>query len=560
MRGWALDLGTTNSAIARWDEATGQPQLVELPDICRDPEREDPLEAPRMVPSAVHLLERPGLLDRLGSWPPLARRVFLGRRALIGRPALERNRETVHPAYVPTFKAALASESTRPLARVGRRAVSARAAARAFLRELLVSVKHASGERIRDLVVTSPVSAFETYRAEVQGVLHGLGVRRVRFVDEPVAAALGYGLSLSHERTVLVVDIGGGTMHVVLVALSPRGAMGGEARVLAKQGRPLGGNAVDGWVLEEACRQAGYPPLSAQGDENARFWRRLMLAEACRVKEAVHFDETAVFRITPPGFGRGLASRRRGPVLPEFTRAQLGELLERNGFYRGLDSCLAAMFEDGKARLEDVDDVLLVGGSTLLPGVFARLEQRFERRRMRAWQPFEAVVYGGACFAADRIGTLDFIVHDYAFVTHDAKTGEAQHTVVVPKGTRFPTAPDFWKRQLVPTCSLGEPESIFRLVICEVARGEGTERRFVFDASGDLHKVGGTSGQDQVIVPLNASSPTLGYLEPPHEPRDRRPRLEISFGVNAERWLVATVLDLLTRKELMSEEPVVRLI
>jgi len=560
MTGWALDLGTTNSAIARWDESTGQPQLVELTQVCRDPERDDPLEAPRMVPSAVHLLDGSGLLDRLGGWPPVARRVFLGRRALIGRPALQRNRDVVHPAFVPTFKAALSSESTRPLARVGRHAVTAREVARAFLREMLVAVKHATGQRVRDLVVTSPVSAFETYRAEVQGILQGLGVRRVRFVDEPVAAALGYGLSLSHERTVVVVDIGGGTMHVVLVALSPQGAMGGEARVLAKQGRPLGGNAVDGWVLEEACRQAGYPPLDAEGDEDARFWRRLMLAEACRVKEAVYFDETAVFRVTPPGFGRSASAARPGSSLQSFTRDQLGRLLDTNGFYRGLETCLAAMFEDGKARVEDVDDVLLVGGSTLLPGVFARLEQRFERRRMRAWQPFEAVVYGGACFAADRVGTLDFIVHDYAFVTHDAKSGEAQHTVIVPRGTRFPTAPDFWKRQLVPTCSLGEPESIFRLVICEVARGEGTERRFVFDASGDLHKVGGTSGKDEVVVPLNASSPTLGYLEPPHDPKDRRPRLEIAFGVNAERWLVATVQDLLTRKELMHAEPVVRLV
>ncbi len=560
MTGWALDLGTTNSGIARWDEAVGQPQLVELPEVCRRPERDDPLEAPRMVPSAVHLLEKPGVLDRLGSWPPLARRVFLGRRALIGRPALERNRDVVHAAFVPTFKAALSSESTRPLARLGRRAVTARAVARAFLRELLVAVKRSTGERIRDLVVTSPVSAFETYRAEVQDLLRGLGVGRVRFVDEPVAAALGYGLSLSHERTVLVVDIGGGTMHVVLVALSPRGAMCGEARVLAKQSRPFGGNAVDGWVLEEACRQAGYPAPDALGDDETRFWRRLMLAEACRVKEAVHFDETAAFRVMPPGFGQASGKPGLGTSLQTFTRSQLAELLERNGFFHGLEACLAAIFEDGKADVEDVDDVLLVGGSTLLPGVFPRLEQRFERRRIRAWQPFEAVAYGGACFAADRIGTHDFIVHDYAFVTHDGKTGEAQHTVIVPRGTRFPTPPDLWRRQLVPTCSLGEPESIFRLVICEVARGDGTERRFVFDASGDLHKVGGTDGKEQVIVPLNASSPTLGYLEPPHDPKDRRPRLEISFGVNAERWLVATVVDLLTRKELMSREPVVRLI
>ena len=69
--------------------------------------------------------------------------------------------------------------------------------------------------------------------------------------------------------------------------------------------------------------------------------------------------------------------------------------------------------------------MLLVGGSTLLPGVFPLLEERFERRRLRAWQPFEAVAYGGACFAADRVGALDFIVHDYAFVTHDAEDRRA---------------------------------------------------------------------------------------------------------------------------------------
>ena len=560
MRGWALDLGTTNSGLARWDETAGQPLLVELPAVSRRPEGDDPLEAPRMVPSSVHFLEKPGLLDRLGGWPPLARRVFLGRRALIGRPALERNRDVAHPAFVPAFKAALASEALRPLARVGRHKATAREAARAFLREILAEVKRTTGHRIRDLVVTSPVSAFETYRAEVKGLLEDLGVRRVRFVDEPVAAALGYGLSLSHERDVLVVDIGGGTMHVVLVRLSPRGAIGGMARVLAKQSRPLGGHAVDGWVLEEACRQAGYPPPDAAGEESARFWRRLMLAEACRVKEAVHFDETAVFRVLPPGFTRRGPERGPGSSLVTLTRDRLLELLEENGFFRGLDASLAAIFEDGKAGIGDVDDVLLVGGSTLLPGVFARLEKAFERRRLRAWQPFEAVAFGGATFAADRIGTRDFIVHDYAFVTHDARTSEPQYTVVVPRGTRFPTPPDLWRRQLVPTCSLGEPESIFRLLICEVARGDGDERRFVWDAAGDLHKVGGAAGADEVVVPLNASSPTLGYLDPPHHPKDRRPRLEIAFGVNAERWLIATVHDLLTRKELMREEPVVRLV
>jgi molecular chaperone DnaK (HSP70) len=556
MAGWALDLGTTNSGIALWDDALGKPRLIELPAVCRKLEAKDPLEAPRLVPSAVHFLEQPGLLDRLGSWPPLARRFFLGQRALIGRPALERNDGVVHPSFIPTFKPGLSGEALRPLARVGRESLTARDAVHAYLRELLREVKRSTGQRVRDLVVTSPVTAFETYRAEVQQALRQLGVRRVRFIDEPVAAALGYGISLSQERTILVVDVGGGTMHVVLVRLAPQGAVSGQATVLAKRGRPLGGNAVDGWVLQDVCRQLGHD-LTAEDDEVTRLWRRLMLAEACRVKEAVFFEDNAAFLMSPGGMAFRAPSR---PGYATLTRDRLREILDAYGFYRSLSASLEEVLEQGGVAADGVDDVLLVGGSTLLPGFFSWFEERFERRRVRAWQPFEAVAYGAACFAGDRMDALDFIVHDYAFVTHDPKTGEPQHTVIVPKGTRFPTQPELWKRQLVPTCALGEPESLFKLLICEVARSDGDERRFVWDAAGDVHKVGGAAGDAQVVVPLNAASPTLGYLDPPHSPRDRRPRLEIAFGVSAERWLMATVRDLLTQRDLMRDEPVVRLV
>ena len=558
MGGWALDLGTTNTGMARWDDDLGQPRLVELPAICRNPSDQEPLEAPRLVPSAVDLVDHPTLRDRIGRWPPLERLAFVGRRALIGRPALDRNYGVAHPSFVPTFKPALATEALRALARVGRDPVTAREAAHAFLRELLAEVKRTTGQRPRDIVVTSPVTAFETYRAELQAILRRLGARRVRFVDEPVAAALGYGLSLTEDRTVLVVDIGGGTMHVVLVRLSPEGTLGGQATVLAKRGREMGGNAVDGWVLSDLCREAGHPLEAAAEGEAQRLWRRLMLAEACRVKEAVFFDESAEFLFTPPGAAR--VRGRPGNEFLLFNRARLAHVLEQNGFLRGLTASIDEVFEQARVAPSAIDDVLLVGGSTLLPGVFPLLEERFERRRIRAWQPFEAVAYGAACFAADRMAARDFIVHDYAFVTHDPATGAAQHTVVVPRGTRFPTRAAFWRRQLVPTCSLGVEETTFKLLICEVSRSDAHDRRFVWDASGDLHKLGGATGEDQVVVPLNEAAPTLGYLDPPHSPRDRRPRLEIAFAVNAERWLVATVRDLLAGKELMHEEPVVRLV
>jgi hypothetical protein len=206
----------------------------------------------------------------------------------------------------------------------------------------------------------------------------------------------------------------------------------------------------------------------------------------------------------------------------------------------------------------------MVGGSTLLPRVYPLFEERFGRNKIRAWQPFEAVAYGASVFSAERFGQSDYIVHDYAFVTHERKTNAPQYNVVVPRGTRFPTAREFWKRQVTPTCSLGEPETMFKLLICEIGMngGGGGERRFLWDASGGLHVLGGDKpgDNDKVIVPLNETNPTLGYLDPPHPPSDARPRLEIAFGVNDDRWLCATVRDLLARRVLLQDTPVVRLV
>jgi hypothetical protein len=70
MNAWAVDLGTTNTAVATWDEAAGQPRLVELPAICRQPAGSDPRGAFR--PSAVEMLATSDCRPP-GAWPPLAR-------------------------------------------------------------------------------------------------------------------------------------------------------------------------------------------------------------------------------------------------------------------------------------------------------------------------------------------------------------------------------------------------------------------------------------------------------------------------------------------------------
>lgn len=572
MTGWAIDFGTSNSGVARWDENAAKPVIIELDEIARAPTNDDPLAAPRMVPSAVWIPAERSFADRLGAMALLQRNLFIGQQGVIGRPALEKNEARALPGFAPLFKPYLAHAPLRTLARAGDRAYSAREIGRIFARELLASVHRATGERVRDVVLTAPVEAYEAYRAELVALCRSVGIRRVRFLDEPVAAALGYGLALADPRVVLVMDFGGGTLHFALIRMTARQMAAGESEVIAKVGRPIGGTLIDRWILEDFCREQGFELNEAGADDDLRFWFRMMMREACRVKESVFVRDEEPFYIVPPEDYRSFERRIAGDAPPAvFSRDKLVSILDANNLYATIGECLDEVDAQARARgveQDAIDDVLLVGGSTLLPGIYPRLEERFGRARVRAYQPFEAVVQGAAVFASGATAPSDFIVHDYAFLTHDAETHEARHTVIVSRGTRFPTAPDHWKRNVVPTCSRGEPETTFKLVILELGAPKGSDRLFAWDLEGRLHVTGGKASDERgektpdgrLVIALNEANPTLGRLDPPHQPQDRLARLEIAFGVNAERWLIATVTDLRTRKKLLDAQPVVRLL
>jgi len=552
---WAIDLGTTNTVLARWDAGEERPRIVRLKDICRDPDGQDPLAAPGVVPSATHMVHETDVWTTLGRWGFFARRVFWGRHALIGRPALDKNVSRIHPAFAASFKGHLQHQALKPIARVGKKSYTARDVARAFLRELLAEVQRDTGERITTITVTAPVDAYEGYRAEVRQLFKNHGVKVTRFVDEPVAAAAGYGLSVRGKRTVLVVDFGGGTLDLALIEIDARSVESGTGTVVAKAGRPIGGNLVDRWILEFVCDK-----LDTRVPDDP-FWKRLLLDEARWVKEQVFLKDAEPFQLRPPG-DQSVAAARMGRGVEELTvtRADLTALLERKGLYGLMKECtdevLARAEREGHTGLPD--DVLMVGGSTLLPGVFPHFEERFGRDRVRAWHPFQAVVHGACTLSARGFAPSDYIVHDYAIVVYDQASGERQTTPIVPAGTRFPTKPDLWRRHLVPTCSLGEPERIFKLVICEIGKAPEGERSFGWDDAGQLQRLDDDSGE--LVVPLNEANPALGFLDPPHPPGDRNPRLDVMMGVDEDRWLVATVVDLKTNKKLMDGEPVVRLL
>lgn len=564
---WSIDIGTTNSLVARWDDEAAQPEMIGLPTICRrQAESSAQLHVPSLVPSCVLFPTRPRRRDRIGSHPFLLKRFFLGTMALIGQQAIDHWVSRSATGYVPVFKPYLGRESYRVLAQAGRRSYTTRQAALAFMRELLAAVTASTGERPRDIVFTTPVDSYEPYRAELKSISAQLGVSRFRTLDEPVAAAFGYGVGQGERSNVLAVNFGAGTFDVALIEMDCESITSGSCRVIAKDGIPLGGNLVDSWLVEEFCKQLGYDlragALNGASEAQVEWWHQALLREACRVKESLYSKFEERFLLIPPEEMIGLAALPDGKAEVDFSRAGLIELLARNGLYRAIDSSFDRVIDAASSAgvtADKIDDVIMVGGSTLLPDVYARVAGRFGRDRLRAWQPFEAVAFGGCVYAAGRIERSDVVLHDYAFVTYDRKTHEPEYQIIVPRGTQIPTPQAVWKRQLTPTCPLGEPESIFKLVICEIGRARTDHREFVWDKEGRLHTLTAGDAAKSIVVPLNETNPSLGYLDPPHHPRDRAARLEISFGVNMERWLTATVYDLRARRMLMDEEPVVRL-
>src|SRR5712691_8719782 len=202
---WAIDLGTTNTVVAVTEE--GSARVAHLPGLAR----EIPTEQSPLIPSAVHVQET------VHRWLFLRRRV---QQRCIGQPALNRNFDGRSPAFAQSFKRYLGSQSHRPALRLKTKALSVREVTGLFLQELLAAAARQFRARITDLTIPSPVGFYEPYRAELASLARQLGIRRFRSLDEPVAAALGYGVSVARDETLLVVDFGGGTLDLAAVHLS----------------------------------------------------------------------------------------------------------------------------------------------------------------------------------------------------------------------------------------------------------------------------------------------------------------------------------------------------
>jgi molecular chaperone DnaK (HSP70) len=515
----AIDFGTTNSVMAVV-EAEGV-RILHLPGLAR----EQPTGQSPLVPSAVHIGET---LRRWLWFRWHETQVSVGQQALNQNYA---NQAILSRAFTQSFKPLLSHQPHRPVLRAGAREITAQEAAFLLLRGLLAAVRAQQRLRVTDLTIAVPVGYFETYRAELHAIARRLKVRHFRTLDEPVAAALGYGVSIGREKTLLVVDFGGGTLDLAAVRLGPDAAGTGAAPVLAKHMVSLGGDDVDGWLLEHFRLDLDDLPE----------WQYDLHWEVMRVKEEASREGSAEFQ------WRGIRRSLR--------RDELAALLAERGLYCQLREALMdirqQLTEEGDAS--DPEEVLLVGGSTLLPGVAAVVDEMFPHAVVRH-DPgfvFTAVASGAARFAGG-LPVDDFVYHDYALAVQNPQTQAVEYELLLPRRTRYPTTPGFVVRYYADYAGMRE----LGLHICEVGRLGQTPVPWRPGLNGANYWSPQTEAERACLVELNPLDPPL-----PLRPAGRgtSPRLRVTFSVNADRWLCITAEDLVRKETLRSDEPVVRL-
>jgi molecular chaperone HscA len=287
-----------------------------------------------------------------------------------------------------------------------------------ILKELRARAEHALKTPVNKAVITVPAYFNDSQRQATRDAGRLAGLEVLRIVNEPTAAALAYGIGLSpdEEKTVAVYDLGGGTFDISILRIQQ-----GIFEVISTNGDTfLGGDDMDRAIYEY---WAGEYQLSTLLFQNVEAQQQLrLLAEQAKRHLSSHDD----FSID---FG--------GTVLP-LTQAKLNELVQPL-VDRTLAACRQAM-TDAKLTPQDLDAVLLVGGSTRVPLVYDSVSAFFQQPANSSLNPDEVVALGAAIQADILAGNRrDVLLLDVTPLTLGIETLGGLMDPIIPRNSKIPT-------------------------------------------------------------------------------------------------------------------------
>ncbi|NIO49692.1 MAG: molecular chaperone DnaK [Candidatus Aminicenantes bacterium] len=483
-----IDLGTTNSVVAVTEG--DKPIIIENE------------EGGRTTPSVVAFNEKG---ERLVGQVAKRQRITNPENTIysIKRFMGRRYKEVPEEIKQVPFKVTQASNGDVRIEALGKKYAPPELSA-IILQKLKKAAEDHLGEKVEKAVITVPAYFNDSQRKATKdaGVIAGLKVERI--INEPTAAALAYGMEKKKDQTIAVYDFGGGTFDISILEVGE-----GVVEVKSTNGDThLGGDDIDqrvqDWLVAEFKKESG---INLSKDKMA-----LQRLKEAAEKAKMELSTTMETEINLPF----VTADSSGPkhLLMKLTRSKLEQLMD-DIIQRTVEPCKQAL-ADANLKAGDINEVILVGGSTRIPKVQKLVTELFGKEPHKGVNPDEVVAAGAAIQGAVLTGDVkDVLLLDVTPLTLGIETLGGVFTKMIPRNTTIPTK----KAEIFSTAADNQPS-----VEIHVLQGERE---------------------------MAAANRTLGRFHLDGIPPAPRgiPKIEVTFDIDANGILHVNAKDMGTGKQ-----------